>query len=114
VLLLLPSILYCRWYYDGAATGLVAALSSIPHGKDDEAVAGGAARVTRGVDTIICGVDPTIMLRGVHHTHPAWTPWTSAAGTPSPTPARTDTITIPGAWIALALALVASPPACSV
>jgi hypothetical protein len=68
VLLLLPSTVYCRWYFDGAVTGLVAALSPIPHGKDDEAVAGGAARVTRGVDTIICCVDPTIMLRGVHHT----------------------------------------------
>jgi hypothetical protein len=30
---------------------------------------------------IICCVDPLVMLRGVHHKHPAWTPSTSPAGT---------------------------------
>jgi hypothetical protein len=96
------STMLYRWHWDGAATGLVAALSSIPHGKVDEDVtvlrAVRPALVTRGVNTstsawiplLACCVDPIIILRGVHHTRRGHQHQVKDA--------NKDT-TIPGAWI---------------
>lgn len=71
-----PATTVGSWHYcwDGAATGLVATLSPIPHGKVDENVNVLRPRAARTPVHLawvpsLCCVDPVvILLRGAHHT----------------------------------------------